>query len=125
MEAVGSGRLLATLQEPLPPMEPEPHCELEVLDALKQQLLQKRAAIISPLERPATAKPVAGNNERNAALYRQGQLEVLAAALQAVDGAQRTWCERHGVDLDEGEEEEDLEEDEEQEEKPPAKKMRL
>jgi len=56
--------------------------------------------------------------ERHAACYREGQIEVLTAALQAVDAAEETWRERHGVtpETEDGEEEEEEEEGEVEEE---------
>lgn len=105
--------LLAALQQPLPPEAAEPQLELEVLDALLQQLLRKRQGI-----RGGPAPAGASHAERHAAHYRQGQLEVLAVVIKALGSARQEWCQRHPEALqddEEGEEEEEMEDEEEEE----------
>lgn len=87
--------LLDILTQPLKPTASEPHCELDVLDTLYQQLSQKKQAIDG---KPVPAQAVIA--ERNAAHYRAGQLEVLTLALEAVDSAKQAWCRSHGFAVD-------------------------
>merc|ERR1712085_50232 len=83
--------------------------ELEVLDALKGQLLRKRQV----LEGVALNAESSSLNERHHAHYRQGQIDVAVHAIRAVAKAKKAWCKAHGVEFTDDQEEEEEEMDEE------------
>jgi len=106
VNSIPPNKLLALLQEPLPPGDFESCCELDVLDMLRKQLEQKQAAIPVPTELVTNSANLA---ERFASYYCEGQRKILSCALEAVSTAQREWCHVHGVSMEgeDGEEEEE------------------
>lgn len=97
---------LAALCEPLPPCV-RGGCELDVLGALRQQLLRKKQLLEA-----VRLDPERTQNERHASHYRRGQMDIAAAALAAVDKAEGDWRQKYGIGRENAEGEEEKEKQE-------------